>query len=128
MYGVIPHHFDEHEVSHYGITRLELVNTMAERKTRMTQLSDCSVALPGGVGTMEEFFEVLAHHSLSLHSKPVMLYNIDGFWDSLVQAMHSWVDAGVMTSAVMDNLIIVDTPQELIACLQKLLPASSDAK
>lgn len=113
VYGVIPHHFDGHEVSHDTLTRLEVVEDMSTRKNRMAQLADCFVALPGGVGTLEEFFEVWAHRQLGIHQKPVVLYNTDGYWDSLLTALASYAQVDILSPTLLDSLIVVDTPEAL---------------
>lgn len=114
VYGVIPHHFDGHEVSHTSLTCLEVVDDMSTRKNRMAQLADCFVALPGGVGTLEEFFEVWAHQQLGIHQKPVVLYNTDGYWDSLLAALASYAQVDILSPTLLDSLIVVDTPDALL--------------
>lgn len=83
--GVLPHHFNKPELAHNGLTRLELVEDMHQRKARMLELADALVALPGGFGTLEEMFEALAWAQIGLHSKPVGLLNVDGYFDGLLQ-------------------------------------------
>lgn len=114
VYGVIPEHFDGHEVEHLHLTRLERVDTMSTRKNRMAELSDCFIALPGGVGTLEEIFEVWAHQYLGIHDKPVVFYNTNGYWDTLLQAMDEFVEAGVLDSQLLHNLVVVDNPTDLL--------------
>lgn len=117
VYGVIPELFDGHEVSHHGLTRLEEVDTMSTRKNRMAELADCFIALPGGVGTLEEIFEVWAHRHLRMHHKPIVFYNTNGYWDTLLQAVDEYVAAGVMDPQLRHDLIVVETPEELWAQL-----------
>lgn len=114
VYGVIPHHFDGHEVSHETLTRLEVVDDMSARKNRMAALADCFVALPGGVGTLEEFFEVWAHRQLGIHEKPVVLYNAGGYWDGLLTALQSYARVEMLPAMLLDSLIVVDTPEALL--------------
>lgn len=82
--GVIPQQLVERELAHQGLTRLFVVKDMHERKAMMAQLSDGFVALPGGMGTLEELFEVLTWAQLEIHAKPVGVLNVAGFYDQLV--------------------------------------------
>ena len=81
--GVLPRHLAAKEIGHQGLTRLELVDTMHERKARMAELSDAFVALPGGLGTLEELFEVWTWGMLGLHRKPCALLDVAGYFDHL---------------------------------------------
>ena len=83
--GVLPDHLARVEIAHPGLTDLKVVNSMHERKALMADLSDAFVALPGGIGTLEETFEAWTWSQLSLHQKPVGLLNINGFYDQLIQ-------------------------------------------
>ena len=78
--GIIPRSLVDREIAHPGLTELEVVDTMAQRKARMEQLADTYIALPGGVGTLEELSEVLTLQQLGEITGPIVLYNIDGFW------------------------------------------------
>jgi uncharacterized protein (TIGR00730 family) len=83
--GVIPERLVEKEVVHRGLSELRIVQSMHERKATMAELSDGFVALPGGIGTMEEFFEVLSWAQLGMHSKPCGLLNVGGYYQHIVQ-------------------------------------------
>lgn len=83
--GVIPDAFVSKEVAHAGLSELRVVHSMHERKALMAELSVGFMALPGGIGTMEEFFEVLSWAQLGLHNKPCGLLNVDGYYDSLIE-------------------------------------------
>ena len=87
---------------------------MAVRKTRLGQLGDALVALPGGSGTLEEFFEVWTWQHLGIYDKPVALYNIKGFWNPLLDAIASMAEAGFLDRTFADSLIVADTPGDLI--------------
>ena len=113
--GVIPEHLVNWEVAHKGLTRLEVVGSMHERKALMADLGDAFVALPGGIGTFEEFFEVWTWRQLGYHDKPVGLLNVAGYYDGLMQFLHSTVEQQFMGTWQMD-LIRMDTD------LQRLLP------
>ncbi len=81
--GVIPEHLMVKEVGYVGLTRLEVVDSMHERKARMVELSDAFCVLPGGFGTLDETFEVLTWRQLGLHNKPILIVDVDGFWGPL---------------------------------------------
>lgn len=81
--GIIPDFLMRHEVGHQGVTKLEVVTTMHERKARMAELSDGFVVLPGGLGTLDELFEIVTWKQLGLHTKPVVVVNSAGYWDGL---------------------------------------------
>ncbi len=83
--GVIPRFLEEREVAHYGLTELRVVETMHERKMLLTGWADAFVILPGGFGTLDEFLEILTWKHLGHHEKPIILLNVDGFWDQLLQ-------------------------------------------
>jgi len=89
--GIIPEHLVQWEVAHQGLTRLEIVHSMHERKARMADLSDAFIALPGGLGTFEELFEILTWAQLGLHRKPFGLLNTAGYYDSLLALLDSGV-------------------------------------
>jgi uncharacterized protein (TIGR00730 family) len=82
--GVIPRFLDDREVGHHGVTDLRVVETMHERKMLMADLADGFLALPGGIGTLEEVVEMLSWSQLGLHRKPIGLLDVDGFWAPLV--------------------------------------------
>src|SRR3982751_4315984 len=90
--GVIPEHLVAREVAHQGLSDLRIVRSMHERKALMAELSDAFVALPGGLGTLEEFFEVWTWGQLGLHRKPYALLNVAGFYDPLVEFIDQLVE------------------------------------
>lgn len=94
--GVIPQHLNDLEVGHTGLTELHVVQTMHERKALLGSLSDAFLALPGGVGTLEELFEVYTWGLLGLHQKPVGLLNVAGYYDPLVAFLDSTVSQGFL--------------------------------
>ena len=83
MSGVIPEKLVDRELAHQGLTELHIVETMHDRKAKMHSLSDAYIALPGGIGTMEEFFEAVTWRQLGYHNKPVALLNVSGFYDGV---------------------------------------------
>jgi uncharacterized protein (TIGR00730 family) len=83
--GVLPQALQDREIAHRGLTRLHLVGSMHERKALMASLSDVFIALPGGYGTLDEFFEIVTWAQLNIHSKPCLLINTDGYFDFLLR-------------------------------------------
>jgi hypothetical protein len=96
VHGVIPRALREKEVGHNGLTRLEIVDTMHIRKARMAELSDGFIAMPGGIGTFEELFEIWTWGQLGIHSKPLGLLNVAGFYDPLAAFLDGTVEAGFL--------------------------------
>lgn len=94
--GVIPRFLDEHEVGHRRLTRLEVVETMHERKARLAELADAFVALPGGLGTLEELFELWTAGLLGLHGKPCGMLEVDGFYAPLLAFLDRLVAEGFL--------------------------------
>ena len=97
--GVIPQHLVDDELAHPGLPRLEVVDSMHERKARMAELSDVFVALPGAAGTLEELFEAWTWGMLGLHAKPTALFDVDGFWQPLLAQLRRMVDDGYLDAA-----------------------------
>lgn len=104
--GVIPRSLVEREHAHRGCSELHVVETMHERKRLMAERSDAFLALPGGIGTMEEFFEIWTWRQLNYHDKPVGLLNTQGYYDALIAFMHRGVEAGFMDQGQMDAVAI----------------------
>jgi uncharacterized protein (TIGR00730 family) len=96
VHGVIPHALEQREVGHRGLTRLEVVADMHQRKARMAELADGFIALPGGLGTFEELLEQLTWAQLGLHTKPSAVIDVDGFFAPLVAQLVRAVDEGFM--------------------------------
>jgi uncharacterized protein (TIGR00730 family) len=115
--GVIPHVLVDLEVAHDGISELHVVDTMHTRKALMAEKSDAFIVLPGGYGTLEEMFEILAWQTLKLHSKPTLLLNVDGFYDLLIAFLNHAVAEGVLKPTNRANLLIASTVAEAIDLL-----------
>ena len=112
--GVIPKSLLDKEVGHHGLTRLEVVDSMHTRKARMAELADGFIALPGGLGTFEELFEILTWAQLGFHSKPVGLLNVDAYYQPLVQMMERGVAEGFMKAENRGLLLVEDNAQALL--------------
>ena len=119
VYGVVTHKLVGLEGVYPGQTTLEIVDTMHQRKIAMIEKADAFVAMPGGPGTLEEFFEVFSWQFLDIHSKPVALLNVNGYWDKLIDAMHYMASTGLLNERYLDDLIIATTPEELLEALAK---------
>jgi uncharacterized protein (TIGR00730 family) len=102
--GVIPRQLVEREVAHKGLTELQVVDTMHQRKTRMFELADAFVALPGGYGTMDEMFEMLTWAQLGLHRYPCAFYNVRGYYTPLRGMMDHMVGEGFVRSEQRENI------------------------
>lgn len=112
--GVLPNFLKSKEIAHDHLTELILVDTMHERKIKMSDLSDGVIAMPGGFGTLEEFFEMLTWAQLGLHEKPIAILNIDGFYDSLSVLIQTMVDKGFLKEVNQQMLLISDNIDELL--------------
>lgn len=121
--GVIPKSFT-HDVSHTGLTRLHVVDSMHTRKAKMFELSDAFIALPGGVGTLEELTEVLTWAQLEFHQKPIGLLNINGYYDALLAFFDQAVSAGFIKLQHLQLLIVHHDPTELLKLLADYKPKS----
>ena len=104
--GIITEQLDAIEVGHKGLTNLEIVSSMHERKARMAELSDAIISLPGGVGTWEELFEALAWNQLGFYSKPIILFNVDGYYSSLYDFSKDSVEEGFLPNSTFEELFI----------------------
>jgi uncharacterized protein (TIGR00730 family) len=112
--GVIPTALVEREVGHTGLTRQFIVKDMHERKAMMAQLSDGFIAMPGGMGTMEELFEMLTWSQLGIHSKRVGLLNVDGFYDSLVGFIGHATEQGFIRPQHAAMMMVESEPAALL--------------
>ena len=112
--GVLPTFLKKVEIAHEGLSELILVETMHQRKTKMDELSDGTIALPGGFGTLEEFFEMLTWAQLGLHKKPVALLNINGFYDDLLSFIQTMIDKGFLKQINRDMLLVNDNIEDLL--------------
>jgi uncharacterized protein (TIGR00730 family) len=116
--GVIPEVLVDLEVAHAGITELHITSTMHTRKEMMADLADAFLVLPGGYGTLEELFEVLTWHALKIHQKPVVLININGFYDKLLEFLDHCVAHGVLKERNRNIPIVVRSIEEVFTQLE----------
>jgi len=116
--GIIPHTLAQREIEHTGLTELHVVDTMHQRKEMMATHSDAFVAMPGGVGTFEELFEVLSWAQLGIHNKPILLLNIEGYFDALINLIDHGVQEGFIRAEDADLVRVASTVDEVIPMLQ----------
>jgi uncharacterized protein (TIGR00730 family) len=125
VFGVIPKALVNLEVAHTGVTELQTVETMHERKAQMTELADAFLALPGGVGTLDELFEAWSWNALGYHAKPLCLLNVDGFWDGMIQFIDHATESGFLSAQRRSQLLVADTPEEALEKLDEAAAAAT---
>lgn len=118
--GYIPDHLNEAEVGHTGITELHVVDTMHTRKRLMFEQSDAFVVIPGGLGTLDELFEILTWRQLGLHDKPVLILNQDGFWDPLLTLIDHMIAENTARPSVYDLYTVVTDVADILPTLAQL--------
>ena len=121
--GVIPYLLVEREVAHAGLSELHKVHTMHERKALMNELSDAFVALPGGLGTLEELFEVLTWAQLGIHDKPIGILDVAGYFEPLRGLIDHAVEGGFIPVSSRPLIFFARDPEELLERLQSSVPA-----
>jgi uncharacterized protein (TIGR00730 family) len=112
--GVIPRRLVEAEVAHAGLTELRVVDTMHERKALMGELSDAVVVLPGGIGTLDEFFELFTWSQLGLSQLPLGVLNVAGYWDPLLEFLEHLVNQRFLRAEHLATLIVSQDPEALL--------------
>lgn len=125
--GVIPRHLVDRELAHSELSRLIITESMAERKTTMADLSDACVALPGGIGTLEELTEVLSGAQLGLHNKPCALLNVRCYFEHLLEFLNQAVGEGFVRSESRDLLLVESDPDRMVDRLAEAVAAGSAA-
>ncbi len=122
--GILPHFLNKKEVGHVALSKLILVDSMHERKQKIEQLSDAFIAMPGGFGTLEEVSEMLTWAQLGLHQKPIGLYNINGFYNSLLKQLDVMVEEGFLKPQNRAMVLEDTDPSTLIGSLKMFEPVS----
>ena len=125
VHGVIPRALRDKEVGHHHLTRLEIVDTMHIRKARMAELSDGFIAMPGGIGTFEELFEIWTWGQLGIHSKPLGLLNVAGFYDPLAVFLDRTVEAGFLKQTHRAMAMTDTQPETLLDRMEQYVPAAT---
>ncbi|HET7604507.1 MAG TPA: TIGR00730 family Rossman fold protein [Sphingomicrobium sp.] len=125
VYGVIPKALVDVEVAHPKVTELHIVDTMHQRKAKMTELADAFLALPGGIGTLDEFFEVWSWNALGYHKKPFCLLNVHGYWDGLIAFIDHAAASGFMSPRRRAQLLVAETPEQALELLDEAVTAAT---
>ena len=125
VYGVIPTALVDLEVAHTGITELHTVETMHERKAKMTDLADAFLALPGGIGTLDELFEAWSWNALGYHKKPFCLLNVEGYWDGMITFIDHATESGFLSAQRRKQLLVADTPSQALDLLDEAAAAAT---
>lgn len=120
--GVIPKLLEKREVVHRGVSELYVTKTMAERKIKMSEAGDAYIALPGGLGTLDELFEALTLQQLHIEQKPVGIINIDGYFDPILQQFDVMVKEGFLKKENKNLLIVAASIEELFEKFKKFKP------
>jgi uncharacterized protein (TIGR00730 family) len=120
-FGVIPTHLLNREVGKTDLTSFVVTETMHERKKVMIMNADAVVVLPGGPGSLDEYFEALTWRQLGLHDKPILMMNVDGYWDKLRDLMEHTMDQGFADASLGDFVTWVDTPGATMTALREAL-------
>ena len=124
--GVIPDSLVTKEVAHRGLSDLRIVHSMHDRKALMAELSDGFIAMPGGIGTMEEFFEVLSWAQLGIHRKPCGLLNTAGYYDRLIDFLDHAVDHDFLKPKHRSLLILANEPLEILRRIEEVIRTCSE--
>lgn len=126
--GVIPRFMCEVEWNHTELTELILVDTMHERKEKMALMADAIVALPGGCGTFEELLEVITWKRLGIFTKPIVIVNIEGYFDALVMMLNRAVDEHFMREEHRQMWAVVETPEEVLSAIHNAVNWDENAR
>lgn len=126
--GVMPNGLADKEIAHTGLHKLHLVDTMHERKAMMASMSDAFIAMPGGLGTLDEIFEILSWNQLDIISKPAALYNVNGYYDHLLKFLDHTVEEKFVRPEHRANLLVDDDAERLIARIKEFAPQKPPGK
>ncbi|MGD9637765.1 MAG: TIGR00730 family Rossman fold protein [Alphaproteobacteria bacterium] len=125
--GIIPHHLEKKEQAFLQLPELEVVPHMYVRKNRMKELSDGFCLLPGGFGSLDEIFELITLKQLQRHNKPIIIVNIDGFWDSMVAMINDIVNGGFAEKDHLKLFTITNNIEDVVPIFEKELEEIGDA-
>jgi uncharacterized protein (TIGR00730 family) len=116
--GVIPDFLIRYEVGHRSLTDLVVTESMHDRKRRMFEMADAFVVLPGGLGTLDETFEIVTWKQLRLHDSPIVVLDVNGYWSPLVDLVHATIRGGFAHPAVAELITVVETPEQVLQSLE----------
>lgn len=126
--GIIPHHLDKVEIAQEGLTELHVVDNMHVRKRMMFDRADAFVALPGGLGTLDEFIEVTTWAQLALHDKPILLVNYGGYWNPLIEMIRHIIDQGFASPESTDLFMVLDSVDDIVPALRAAIPPLEESR
>ena len=124
--GIIPQQLMKREAAHTGIPDLIVVASMHQRKSQMADLSDAFITLPGGIGTLEGYFEILTWGQLGIHAKPSGILNVAGYFDRLIEFLDHAVREGFLTREHREMILVDSDPGKLLASLEKYAPRQEE--
>lgn len=124
--GIIPHFLKAKEVCHTGLTELVVTDTMHQRKWIMEERSDAFIVLPGGFGTLDEFFEILTWKQLRLHGKPIGILNVDGYFDHLLAMVRHMVKEGFVRESNLELFTVSENIGEMLEKMAKPVKLGSE--
>ena len=116
--GVMPHSLVQREAAHQGLSQLIIVNTMHERKAMLSEMADGFMVLPGGIGTLEEFFETWTWALLGVHAKPLGVLNVEGYWDAIVAFVDHMAAEGFLRAHTSELIVVEKTPAQLLSRME----------
>lgn len=116
--GVIPDFLVRYEVGHSRLTDLVITDSMHERKRRMFEMADAFVVLPGGLGTLDETFEIVTWKQLRLHDSPIIILDVNGYWSPLLALVHATIRGGFAHPAIAELIAVAETPEQLFEMLE----------
>lgn len=114
----MPTHLQKRELAHASLTEIHFVDSMHIRKAKMVELADAFIALPGGAGTLDEYFEVFTWAQIGLHEKPIILYNVQGFYDAILQHFKRMLEEGFIRAEQQALIHVATTADELLHLLK----------
>lgn len=124
--GVIPEFLQAKEIAHNGLSNLIIVESLQDRKIKMEEISDGTIALPGGFGTLDELFEMLTLAQLGIHKNPIGLLNINGFYDDLSNLLLKMTQSGLLKDVNRKMLLVGESVEDLIQKMENYLPPTED--
>jgi TIGR00730 family protein len=126
--GIIPQFMCDEDWHHNELSELIVTNTMHERKEKMANMADAAIALPGGCGTMEELLEVITWKQLGIFTKPIIIVNMDGYYDALIEMLHHAVDEKFMRDIHKNIWEVVQSPEEVLLAIENSSTWSASAR
>lgn len=124
--GVIPDFLIRYEIGHHDLTDLVITGSMHDRKRRMFEMADAFVVLPGGLGTLDETFELITWRQLRLHDSPIIVLDVEGYWAPLLKLIDATIAAGFADPATTDLFMVARTPEEVLQTLAGVVPTKEE--